>query len=116
MVIRDLQLLAQISSYSDASFFQKFMTDLLSLFTSDRRLLEQRGSLIVRQLCLSLDPEKIYCTIADIIEDDDDLEFASIMVQNMNIILITSSELAGLRKRLRNLESKVKEGDCMFDK
>ncbi|KAI8883222.1 ARM repeat-containing protein [Backusella circina FSU 941] len=112
VVIRDLQLLAQISSHSDSSFFQKFMTDLLSLFTSDRRLLEQRGSLIVRQLCLSLDPEKIYCTIADIIEDDDDLEFASIMVQNMNIILITSSELAGLRKRLRNLESK--DGQRLF--
>ena len=36
-----------------------------------------------------------------------DLEFASIMVQNLNIILITSWELADLRKRLRNLDQKV---------
>jgi Vacuolar protein 14 C-terminal Fig4p binding len=37
-----------------------------------------------------------------------DLEFASIMVQNLNIILVTSPELAELRKRLKNLESRVR--------
>lgn len=47
------------------------MTNLLLLFSTDRRLLETRGSLIIRQLCLSLDPERIYCTIADILETDE---------------------------------------------
>lgn len=47
------------------------MTNLLLLFSTDRRLLESRGSLIIRQLCLSLDPERIYCTIADILETDE---------------------------------------------
>ena len=36
-----------------------------------------------------------------------DIEFASIMVQNLNNNLITAPELSGLRKRLRNLDSKV---------
>lgn len=36
-----------------------------------------------------------------------DVEFASIMVQNLNNNLITAPELADLRKRLRNLETKV---------
>lgn len=36
-----------------------------------------------------------------------DLEFASIMVQNLNLIMITSPELASFRKRLKTLESKV---------
>lgn len=45
--------------------------NLLSLFSTDRRLLETRGSLIIRQLCLSLDSERIYCTIADILEHDE---------------------------------------------
>lgn len=40
-----------------------------------------------------------------------DVEFASIMVQNLNNNLITAPELADLRKRLRNLESKV---GCMI--
>lgn len=83
------------------------MVNLLSLFSTDRRLLETRGSLIIRQLCVSLDAERIYGTLADILEKDEDLEFASIMVQNLNIILITSSELADLRKRLKNLDTRV---------
>ncbi|KAI9317395.1 vacuolar protein 14 C-terminal Fig4p binding-domain-containing protein [Dichotomocladium elegans] len=112
VVKRDLQLLAQISSHSNLEYFRHFMTNLLSLFSTDRRLLESRGSLIIRQLCLSLDPERIYTTIADILANDEDLEFASIMVQNLNIILITSSELTDLRKRLRNLESK--DGQRLF--
>ncbi|KAI8067461.1 vacuolar protein 14 C-terminal Fig4p binding-domain-containing protein [Gongronella butleri] len=112
VVRRDLQLLAQISMYSDDEYFRQFMTNLLLLFSTDRRLLETRGSLIIRQLCLSLDPERIYCTMADILESDEDLEFASIMVQNLNIILITSSELADLRKRLRNLDHK--DGQRLF--
>ncbi|CAO3661294.1 unnamed protein product [Rhizopus stolonifer] len=106
VVRRDLQLLAQISFYSDQDYFRGFMVSLLSLFSTDRRLLETRGSLIIRQLCMSLEPERIYCTMADILEVDDDLEFASIMIQNLNIILITASELSDLRKRLRNLDNR----------
>ncbi|KAL1915767.1 uncharacterized protein VTP21DRAFT_6526 [Calcarisporiella thermophila] len=112
VVKRDLQLLAQISSYSDTEYFTLFMMNLLSLFSTDRRLLETRGSLIIRQLCLSLNSERIYRTFAEILEKDEDLEFASIMVQNLNIILITSPELADLRKRLKNLETK--DGQMLF--
>ncbi|KAI9486945.1 MAG: vacuolar protein 14 C-terminal Fig4p binding-domain-containing protein [Benjaminiella poitrasii] len=106
VVRKDLQLLAQISFYSDHDYFRSFIMSLLSLFSTDRRLLETRGSLIIRQLCMSLDPERIYCAIADILEQDEDLEFASTMIQNLNIILITASELSDLRKRLRNLDSR----------
>ena len=43
-----------------------------------------------------------------------DVEFASIMVQNLNNNLITAPELADLRKRLRNLETKVDgDRDCL---
>ncbi|GAB5587454.1 hypothetical protein Unana1_02354 [Umbelopsis nana] len=112
VVRRDLQLLAQISFHSDHEYFRGFMVNLLSLFSTDRRLLETRGSLIIRQLCVSLDAERIYGTLADILEKDEDLEFASIMVQNLNIILITSSELADLRKRLKNLDTR--DGQHLF--
>lgn len=36
-----------------------------------------------------------------------DLEFASIMVQKLNLILITSPELAEFRRRLKSLETRV---------
>ncbi|KAJ3101115.1 hypothetical protein HDU97_001640 [Phlyctochytrium planicorne] len=106
VVKRDLQLLAQISQYSDEDYFMKFMVNLLSLFSNDRRLLELRGALIIRQLCLSLNPERMYRAFAEILERDEDLEFASTMVQNLNIILITAPELSDLRRKLKNLETR----------
>ncbi|OZJ05817.1 hypothetical protein BZG36_00950 [Bifiguratus adelaidae] len=60
----------------------------------------------------TLQSERIYRSLAEILEKDEDLEFASIMVQNLNIILVTSPELAELRKRLKNLESK--DGQILF--
>lgn len=107
VVTKDLQLLSQISRNSEDDYFTNFMVSLLQLFSTDRRLLETRGNLIIRQLCVSLSAERIYRTLADCIEKEEDVEFASIMVQNLNNNLITAPELAELRKRLRNLESKV---------
>lgn len=109
VVTRDLQLLSQISRNSEDDYFASFMINLLQLFSTDRKLLETRGNLIIRQLCISLSPERIYRTLADCIEKEEDVEFASIMVQNLNNNLITAPQLAEVRKRLRNLETKVRK-------
>ena len=122
VVRRDLVLLSQISKSSgDDGYFEGFVRGLLGLFGSDRRLLEMRGNLIIRQLCLTLSAEKIYRILADALESSssssstsasagesgsaggavgDDIEFAPIMVQNLNNNLITAPELQDLRKRL----------------
>ena len=107
VVTRDLQLLSQISRNSGDDYFSSFMENLLQLFSTDRKLLETRGNLIIRELCVSLSPERIYRTLADCIEKEEDVEFASIMVQNLNNNLITAPQLSELRKRLRNLETRV---------
>jgi vacuole morphology and inheritance protein 14 len=125
VIKHDLQLLAQISSSSEESYFKVFMMNLLELFSTDRKLLEARGSLIIRQLCLNLNTERIYKTFAEILEKEEvarflwslmqypltdiiqDLEFASEIVQKLNMILITSPELAEFRKRLKSLETRV---------
>jgi len=91
------------------------MVNLLQLFSTDRKLLETRGNLIIRQLCVSLSAERIYRTLADCIEKEEDIEFASIMVQNLNNNLITAPELSDLRKRLRNLETKVSKTQLPVD-
>ncbi|RAL03806.1 uncharacterized protein BO80DRAFT_491563 [Aspergillus ibericus CBS 121593] len=112
VVTKDLQLLSQISRNSDDSYFKSFMVNLLQLFSTDRHLLEVRGNLIIRQLCMNLSPERIYRTLADCLEKEEDIEFASIMVQNLNNNLITAPELSELRKRLRNLDAK--DGQMFF--
>ncbi|KAJ5733885.1 hypothetical protein N7493_002671 [Penicillium malachiteum] len=112
VVTKDLQLLSQISKHSEDSYFSSFMINLLQLFSTDRHLLEVRGNLIIRQLCLNLSPERIYRTLAECLEKEEDIEFASIMVQNLNNNLITAPELSDMRKRLRSLDSR--EGQTLF--
>lgn len=71
VIKHDLQLLAQISSSSEENYFKLFMINLLELFSTDRKLLETRGSLIIRQLCLNLNTERIYRTFAEILEKEE---------------------------------------------
>ncbi|TPX63447.1 hypothetical protein CcCBS67573_g08682 [Chytriomyces confervae] len=106
VVKKDLQLLAQISMTSDDDYFTRFLLNLLDLFSSNKRLLESRGSLIIRHLCLSLNPERMFRVFAEILEREEDLEFASLMIQTLNIILVTAPELSDLRRRLKNLDSR----------
>lgn len=112
VVRQDLILLCQMFRNTEDAKFSSFMVQIIKLFATDRRLLETRGNLIIRQLCLSLSAERIYRTLADCLDKDEDVEFASIMVQNLNNNLITAPELADLRKRLRNLDSK--DGQTFF--
>jgi vacuole morphology and inheritance protein 14 len=71
VIKHDLQLLAQISSSSEEGYFKSFMVNLLELFSTDRKLLNTRGSLIIRQLCLNLNTERIYRTLAEILEKEE---------------------------------------------
>jgi vacuole morphology and inheritance protein 14 len=77
-VIRyDLELLSQISLRSlvnteeEGYYFRHFMWNLLSLFGTDRNLLESRGNLIVRILCKNLNAERIFKSFAEYLEADE---------------------------------------------
>ncbi|KAI9003892.1 vacuolar protein 14 C-terminal Fig4p binding-domain-containing protein [Hyaloraphidium curvatum] len=114
VVRRDLALLAQIAGGADEAYFGRFVVSLLGMFAGDRRLLEARGALVVRILCASLDPERMFVTMAGILEGDPDMEFAGTMVQNLNVILMTAPEVSDLRKKLRNLVSGAPDAAALF--
>ena len=59
---RDLEVLAQISRHAGSS---QLINELLQRFKEDRRLLQNRGSLIVRKLCELLRPEGLPRVCAD---------------------------------------------------
>lgn len=96
VVRMDLRLLATLSR-ADQAFFDKFMSALVKLFSTDRRLLEARGPLIVRHLVLIIDAETVYRAFSPILAQEEDVEFAAVMVQCLSLILLTSAELACLR-------------------
>lgn len=106
VVLLDLEVLARISL--NEVEFEKVLNAILQLFAHDRRLLETRGSMIVRKLCELLDSKNIYMIFAKVLgagasslETQVDGEFASVMVQTLNLILLTANELEKLREILR---------------
>lgn len=106
VIYRDLQLISEISYETDDDTFQIFMNNLLDLFKNDSKLLETRGNFILRRLCISLDPVRVYQTLAKVLEKEEDSNFVGILIQILNNNFITAPELSSLRKRLRNLEDK----------
>lgn len=92
-------------------YYTKFIVSLLLSFSKDKRLLDERGSFIIRQLCLLLNAGDIYRTLAQILKTEENLRFAGLMVQELNMILLTSSELFELRMQLKDLKTKE---SCAF--
>ena len=100
VVLMNLKVLARISLHEVE--FQRVLNAIVELFLTDRHLLETRGSLIIRKLCVLLNAKSIYISLAAVLRKTPDLEFASIMVQTLNLILLTALELTGLRRVLKN--------------
>lgn len=99
--------LSSPEKHSSSPYYNKFFISLLRSFRDDKKLLEERGSFIIRQLCILLNAEDVYRTLAQILLKETDLKFASLMVEQLNMILLTSSELYELRTSLKDLNTKV---------
>jgi len=91
--------------------FQLVLNAILNLFAQDRQLLETRGSLIIRKLCVLLNAKSVYIRMAETLSsyeylkkgepaDAATLQFVSTMIQTLNLILLTASELHDLRTLL----------------
>eukprot|EP01083_Nonionella_stella_P286811 976219_1 len=108
-----LEVFARVAAYE--GHFERVMRRVLSVFREDGALLANRGALIIRRLSILLNGEKIYRSMAGILLHETDLEFCSLMVQTLNLILMTSSELFQLRCMIRDclLEGK-KSGQELF--
>jgi vacuole morphology and inheritance protein 14 len=100
VVLINLQVLARISL--DQVQFNRVLNALVQLFLEERMLLEARGALVVRKLCALLDSRNIYITLATILNENADLDFVSLMVQTLNLILLTAPELSPLRSILKD--------------
>ncbi|CAC5400919.1 VAC14 [Mytilus coruscus] len=89
------------------AYFTKFMVSLLDMFKVDQQSTEpkEREYFIIRQLSHLLNAEDIFQSFSKILVIEEDLDFAKKMVQTLNTILLTSTELFGLRSQLKTLNS-----------
>ncbi|CAM6023272.1 unnamed protein product [Sphagnum balticum] len=85
----------------DPQHFRHLMVFLVHRFNSENSLLQKRGTLALQKLCTLLGAERVYRELATILEGEADLEFATIMVQALNVILLTAHELSDLRALLK---------------
>lgn len=115
-----LQLLSKISE-TDETFFKKFIVKLILFYKEEIRSRNEDGNnlagslipttrrkieFIIRKLCINLTSESIYKAFAEILSsNDNDVDFLDSMVVTLNNILLTTSELATFRKKLKNLDS-----------
>lgn len=103
----DVQVLAEVcSSHSvaetvDCGHLEQVMTSLLGSLESSPGLLESRSTTIVRQLCVILSAEQIFCTLAQALAANANVTFVARMVRQLNSILMTSVELFEVRAELQ---------------
>jgi vacuole morphology and inheritance protein 14 len=103
VVFFDLEVLALIST--SEKNFTLFMSKLVHLFKMESKLLNKSG-FIIRKLSIMLNPEKLYREIAKIILVETNYEFCSVFIQILNLVLLTSKELATLRSTIKSKNEK----------
>jgi len=102
------------AEHHDDANFVLVINAIVTLFSTDRKLMENRGSLIVRKLCVLLNAQQVYIRIAAALTsfetkvdpsqesgDAEILDFISTTVQILNLLLLTAPELHSLRQMLR---------------
>lgn len=105
---RALELLATLAD--DATRLDALLRHVVRRLGRDASLLDNRGALIVRQLCLHVSPERVLRRMASILQTEPDLDFAAVMVDTLNLILLTAPELTSAWRKLRGL-TEANSGD-----
>jgi len=98
-----IQVLAKLST-SELNF-KKLMKELVEILSKKKKLLEDRGILVIRQLSNFIKPEIIFIELSQILEKEEHTEFAYTMIQILNIILLTAPEVVDLKNSLKSLEN-----------
>ncbi|CAM9478304.1 unnamed protein product, partial [Heterosigma akashiwo] len=100
VALLNLEVLARVMG--DDGEFRRVLPAILQLFNGERRLLETRGALVVRRLAAMLDARAGGGGGAGAAGGGAcwDLDFVGLMIQTLNLILLTAAELADLRDLL----------------
>ncbi|CAJ0577728.1 unnamed protein product, partial [Mesorhabditis spiculigera] len=91
----------QLANHS--SLLVKFAISLIAMFRADRQLLSDRGVLIIRQLCLLIEPTHIYRCLCVLLMAESGVAFVQSVVSVLHSVLMTSTELFLMRDQLRKM-------------
>lgn len=108
LIERALDLLKNLCAKENDKYLRKFLENFLNLLKKDPNLLKLRANYIMRKICASLTPERVYKSLASILNRQEDVVFTRMVIQILSTNLLTAPEMSGLRKKLRQNE------DVMF--
>lgn len=123
VISKVLALAAQVSE-DNQDFFKDFMIKLILFFETDGpestkapsiyngtgagqpALSRSKVEFIIRKLCVSISAEKIFKTLSEVLVsfEGSNVDFIGNIVVTLNNILLTTPELHGLRKKLKNID------------
>ncbi|SMN22674.1 similar to Saccharomyces cerevisiae YLR386W VAC14 Protein involved in regulated synthesis of PtdIns(3,5)P(2) [Maudiozyma saulgeensis] len=108
LIERALNLLQNLCSKANDKYLRKFLENFLNLLKKDPKLLKLRANYIMRKICASLTPERVYKVLASILNAQEDVIFTRMIIQILSTNLLTAPEMSMLRRKLRQSE------DIMF--
>lgn len=102
VVLTALKVLGRLANLED-KHFRCLVQELIQIFKKEQgpNLSSNRGELILRKLSAVLGSERFYGALSDVVQNEDPV-FASMMVQAMNLILLSAPELQDLRTKLKS--------------
>ena len=90
------------SSVTNIVYFNRFISTFL-IYLADKSYLEKKGFNIIKQLCKYVNPEDMYLSLSfNLYESNMLIDNKDKIIQALNKILLTSSELYNLRFNLRD--------------
>ena len=111
LVSQGLEVISALAA-SNSHQFRQVLSLLLDQFRGGEAgvsLLQRVGTLTIRRLVKRLGGEQVLSELSIILDGEQNLHFASMFVQALNLLLLTSPELSSVRQTLKN------PGSVLFD-
>ena len=99
VIQQTLKVLCMISKYE--GYFGKVIYAVVTMFQLKDTTMETSGKPIIIMLCEHLGTEIVYRTFAEILHSHSDLPFTRKLIELLDVILLTETQLKPIRERLK---------------
>jgi hypothetical protein len=109
-----LDLVCEIARFKD-EYIEITIMKILDKLKANKRLLDNRGMIILKKLCTTLNVDRLYSTLAHVLPKINDKTFIAKMINILSIFMLTNKETESLRACLKH-SKKTTEEKLFFDK
>jgi hypothetical protein len=109
-----LDLICEIARFKD-EYIEITIMKILGRLRANQRLLDNRGMIILKKLCTTLNVDRLYSTLADVLLKIEDTVFIGKMINILSVFMLKNKETEALRACLKNFKKNSDE-KAFFDK